>query len=884
MRRSLVGLALLFLPAGARAAPGAGTLADPVRVDALPYAIKGTTVGGEHAIDRYSCATADESGPEVVYAFTLAAAARVTAWTSGDGNGVDVDVQLLDDATLAGTTASRCAGRGNVIAEAEMAAGPHFVVVDTFGGDAHAGAYVLHLEAIGDAWNERPLADGVTWRARRFGSVGGGPQVVHELVIDPTASGVSVRAWRATGCQTVGALGAQQGAIAGVNGGYFDTATAGCPSVSLLKSGGTLVATSNSSSPRGAFGLSPAQVPMVTTTALGADWPEAAEAHGGGPVLVVGGVARMGSAAWAAEGLMSASFVGRNPRTFAGSDAMGRVHMGSVDGRRADAVGMSLDAEAAFVVGGEIGARDAVNLDGGGSTTMWIAGATPNGIVNYPSDATTPEDPTHPSARPVSGGFFVHAPPYNHAPRFQTQPPLDAALGASYRYDADALDLDVDDVLVFALDGAPAAMRVDGASGVVDWTVPADAPAEVAVTLVVRDGRGGEARQSWTLAVAGGAGAAPDADGGLDGATAASAGDDAGARTPGPDGRGGAGHDIGGGCSAGGGARPDGALALLALLLLLRRRPVAALALACAACSSATSSRGRDGHATFAYLARPDCTDGCLLDKFNLASGGARQSIRVDVDTGYTLADVQSSAPSVVTFTREGGYVVAHSGAAGEADLLLVGAGGATFDRIRVGVADAARLDTTPGWTGAGPTVLAGTSVRSSPFTKRDRDDRILLATGAIQFALAGPLTAIPPPAPTAPENAVETVELVGQPGSGQLGATSGPAAFSVPVEVVATSQLTHLTAHVVATLLGDGGIPESTVETRFATDVAPVWGAACQWTASSPSVTVARETIAVDLGQPPVNVTVFRLAQPGSFTVTCSLGALRASVPLERS
>ncbi len=30
--------------------------------------------------------------------------------------------------------------------------------------------------------------------------------------------------------------------------------------------------------------------------------------------------------------------------------------------------------------------RDAVNLDGGGSTTMWIDGKPFNGVVNMPSD------------------------------------------------------------------------------------------------------------------------------------------------------------------------------------------------------------------------------------------------------------------------------------------------------------------------------------------------------------------------------------------------------------------------------------------------------------------------------------------------------------------
>src|SRR5262249_49482383 len=156
---------------------------------------------------------------------------------------------LLTDAGVSATgSATACAARGDVVAEADLAAGTHYVVVDTYQGDAHAGPFELHLEAIGDAWNERLLADGVIWRARRFSVTGGGPQVAHELIVDTTAPSVKVRALAASGCQTVGALGAQAGALAGTNGGYFDTASA-CAPVSLIKSDGVLVAPSMWSGP-----------------------------------------------------------------------------------------------------------------------------------------------------------------------------------------------------------------------------------------------------------------------------------------------------------------------------------------------------------------------------------------------------------------------------------------------------------------------------------------------------------------------------------------------------------------------------------------------------------------------------------------------------------
>ena len=56
----------------------------------------------------------------------------------------------------------------------------------------------------------------------------------------------------------------------------------------------------------------------------------------------------------------------------------------TVDGRNLRAAGMTL-AELTHVLQW-LGADDAVNLDGGGSTTLWVKGLEGNGVVNYPSD------------------------------------------------------------------------------------------------------------------------------------------------------------------------------------------------------------------------------------------------------------------------------------------------------------------------------------------------------------------------------------------------------------------------------------------------------------------------------------------------------------------
>ena len=72
----------------------------------------------------------------------------------------------------------------------------------------------------------------------------------------------------------------------------------------------------------------------------------------------------------------------RNPRTIAGVDAQGRTVLITADGRNVNSLGLGI-AEAAAVAK-SFGLREAINLDGGGSTTMVANG----NVLNTPSDAT----------------------------------------------------------------------------------------------------------------------------------------------------------------------------------------------------------------------------------------------------------------------------------------------------------------------------------------------------------------------------------------------------------------------------------------------------------------------------------------------------------------
>ncbi len=75
----------------------------------------------------------------------------------------------------------------------------------------------------------------------------------------------------------------------------------------------------------------------------------------------------------------------RHPRTAIGKiNATNQLVFLTVDGRTPESAGMSINELAQVMQA--IGCNDAMNLDGGGSTTMWVAGEPYSGVVNYPSD------------------------------------------------------------------------------------------------------------------------------------------------------------------------------------------------------------------------------------------------------------------------------------------------------------------------------------------------------------------------------------------------------------------------------------------------------------------------------------------------------------------
>jgi hypothetical protein len=123
-------------------------------------------------------------------------------------------------------------------------------------------------------------------------------------------------------------------------------------------------------------------------------WAAAEDVLGAGPRLVTAGRVDVTDVR---EKMIPTFATDLHPRTAIASLADGRALLLVADGRRSpERVGLALEDLAKLLI--ELGAVDAINLDGGGSTAMVVKGT----LVNFPTDPT--------GERPVSDAIVVRGP------------------------------------------------------------------------------------------------------------------------------------------------------------------------------------------------------------------------------------------------------------------------------------------------------------------------------------------------------------------------------------------------------------------------------------------------------------------------------------------
>jgi exopolysaccharide biosynthesis protein len=236
-----------------------------------------------------------------------------------------------------------------------------------------------------DSARAEMVADGVTHRVIKTSK---GPWTINVLYVDLdrcNAAEAVASADRAVGrmktTDMLAALSAHEKVIGGVNADFFNLQN-GMPT-NLLVINGTML-TPPIKQPVLAFDSNGVPHIGFFTLEQGKLQPlHPAQAVGGRPVLV-----RDSAIVGEVDTFGNASFRERNPRTAAGIARDGkRLILAAIDGREYLNAGMTLRETADVMLA--LGSRDAVNLDGGGSTTMVYADPSIGGqlrIANHPSD------------------------------------------------------------------------------------------------------------------------------------------------------------------------------------------------------------------------------------------------------------------------------------------------------------------------------------------------------------------------------------------------------------------------------------------------------------------------------------------------------------------
>ena len=223
-----------------------------------------------------------------------------------------------------------------------------------------------------------------------------GPVAVQALRLDPkkVSLEMGVANDQLPARETVQGIAGRRGAIAAINAGFFVLADGAASA--FLKVKGQI--TQGTSRPRGAVGLTERRgaarllfdrITVEKTKAayhprLGSsakDWAGATGAVSGAGLLLLDGRELTD---WSEERLTAGFDTARHPRTMIGEGG-GAIWLVTIDGRQ-PALSLGMNFTEMKRLARRLGMRSALNLDGGGSTTMVVKGT----VVNHPSDPAGP--------------------------------------------------------------------------------------------------------------------------------------------------------------------------------------------------------------------------------------------------------------------------------------------------------------------------------------------------------------------------------------------------------------------------------------------------------------------------------------------------------------
>ena len=244
-------------------------------------------------------------------------------------------------------------------------------------------AQVDSIAFVDAKWKIQKIAKGIILKQFSFeGNVFRSNQTVSILEIQQKRSTGFSFGYEEKLLRNTSDFGIKASAVAAINGNFFDTKNGG--SVDYLKVNNKIINQSQFPNNKRAFHQKAAIVIMRNKVHI-KKWDETASWENNLPdsdVMVSGPLLLFENQL---QNLDTIAFnKNRHPRSIVAYSKKAKIFLITVDGRDKNAQGMSLFEVQKMLQWLDV--YSGINLDGGGSTTLWVKNQPENGIVNYPCD------------------------------------------------------------------------------------------------------------------------------------------------------------------------------------------------------------------------------------------------------------------------------------------------------------------------------------------------------------------------------------------------------------------------------------------------------------------------------------------------------------------
>ena len=257
------------------------------------------------------------------------------------------------------------------------------------------------LAIVSAQWKVESPQKGIIHKYASIPQLYQGPQSISLIEIDPVA-GLKVGVAVSDKMKETSKIASEYNAIAAINGSYFDMKRGN--SVCFLKADRQIIDTTMQSEFKlrvtGAINVRKGKIKLIP-------WSKQIEKEYEGEtgMVLASGPLMLKDGQICDWNSCGANFIRtKHPRSAVATTKEGKILLITVDGRfpeQAEGVNIPELAHLIRILGGE----DALNLDGGGSTTLWLSGASDDGVVNYPCDNGRFD---HAGERKVPNILYIH--------------------------------------------------------------------------------------------------------------------------------------------------------------------------------------------------------------------------------------------------------------------------------------------------------------------------------------------------------------------------------------------------------------------------------------------------------------------------------------------